>query len=101
MSYILDNNREIILLLNKNLSLIIQKYGNSHTIKNFKGRKAYIETSASDSGSNKDNTPKSKPNKNNSASDFTSAVANVKSKSPRDGSKGRKVNPLKKALFVK
>ena len=53
------------------------KYGNAHTIKTFKGRTAYIEASASDSGSNKDNTPKSKSSKNanpNTASDFSSAV---------------------------
>ena len=65
MSYILDSNREIILLLNKNLSLIIQKYGNNHTIKNFKGRTPYEEASASDSGSPKETTPKSKSKGNN------------------------------------
>ena len=83
MSYILDTNREIILLMNKNLGTLISKYGNAHTIKTFKGRTAYVEASASDSGSNKDNTPKSKSSKNtnNNANDFTSAVTNNKSSS--------------------
>jgi Sec-independent protein translocase protein TatA len=91
MSYILDGNREIILLLNKNLGTIIKKYGNAHTIKIFKERTAYVETSASDSGSNKDNTPKSKTNNANEASSFSAAVKNNKSSSQtRDGSKSRK-----------
>jgi len=75
MSYILDGNREVILLMNKNLGTIIKKYGNAHTVKIFKGRTAYVEASASDSGgSNKDNTPKSKSKNNNEASSFSAAV---------------------------
>ena len=75
MSYILDNNRDILLQINKNLSTIILKYGNSHTMKNFKGRTAYVEPSNSDSGSNKDSTtPVSKSGKGNAGTDFSSAV---------------------------
>ena len=75
ISYILDNNRDILLLLNKNLATIIKKYGNSHTIKTFKGRTAYIEQSNSDSGSNKETSPNSKTNKSaNNNNDFTMAV---------------------------
>jgi len=97
MSYILDGNREIILLLNKNLSPIIQKYGNAHTVKVFKGRTAYVEASASDSGSNKDNTPKSKSKTTTGANDFSAAVQNNKSNSQtRDGSKSRKNKVQKK-----
>jgi len=75
INYILDHNRDILLDLNKNLSIIINKYGNAHTIKTFKGRTAYVDQSNSDSGSNKDNTPKSKSAKSsNNNTDFSSAV---------------------------
>lgn len=68
--------------LNKNMNTIIVKYGNSHTIKTFKGRTAYVEQSNSDSGSNKDNTPKSKTAKSSgTASDFSSAVESTQNKS--------------------
>ena len=78
------------MLLNKNLGTIISKYGNAHTVKIFKGRTAYVEAS-SDSGSNKDNTPKSKSNNTNEASSFSAAVKNNKSSSQtREGSKSRK-----------
>lgn len=76
-NFILDNNREILLLINRHLNVIITKYGNSHTIKTFKGRTAYVDQSNSDSGSNKDNTPKSKSGKSsNNNTDFSSAVEN-------------------------
>lgn len=53
-----ENTREIMLLLNQNLSLIIKKYGNKHTLDNFKGRTPYVYPcdQNSDSGS-KENTP--------------------------------------------
>lgn len=77
INYILDNNRDILLIINRNLAIIIRKYGNSHTIKNFKGRTAYVEQSNSDSGSNKDQSPASKTNKSSSNNnDFTMAVEN-------------------------
>ena len=59
--------------MNKNLTLMIEKYGNKHTIENFKGRTAYVAKDIdSDSGSN--NTPKSKPNEKNKNNDFSSAL---------------------------
>jgi DNA replication protein DnaC len=42
ISYILDSSREMILLMNKSLPLMIKHYGNKHTIENFKGRTAYV-----------------------------------------------------------
>lgn len=75
MNYILDNNREILLHINQNLNTIVAKYGNAHTIRNFKGRTPHIDQSNSDSGSNKDNTPKSKSSKGQTNNaDFSSAV---------------------------
>ncbi len=60
INYILDNQREILLLINKNLNTIILKYCNDHTIKNFKGRTPYIESSPSSDKGSKEATPKSK-----------------------------------------
>lgn len=63
--------------MNQNLNTIIEKYGNAHTIRTFKGRTAHVDQSNSDSGSNKDNTPKSRTSKsNNNNVDFSSAVEN-------------------------
>ena len=42
LSFILENSREMILLMNHNLVVLVKKYGNKHTIDNFKGRTAYI-----------------------------------------------------------
>jgi hypothetical protein len=85
MSLILDDNREIILIMNKNLDVMIKKYGNKHTIENFKGRTAYIDASPRRSGSgsirNKDITPDSKnKGKASNADDFSSAMALSSSK---------------------
>jgi hypothetical protein len=44
MGYILDPHKEILMTMNKNLGIIIQKYGNKHTVQNFKGRTPHIET---------------------------------------------------------
>ena len=97
MNYILDNNRETLLLINKNLNIIITKYGNAHTIRNFKGRTPHIDQSNSDSGSNKDNTPKSKSSKsNNNNADFSSAVESQTKSQTRDGSNIRKSNRVSK-----
>ena len=74
ISCILDSSREMILLMNTNLVLLIQKYGNKHTVENFKGRTPYIQPNAdSDSGSN-NNTPKSKPAEKNKNNDFSTAI---------------------------
>ena len=40
---IVSNCKEIVLIMNLNLDIIIKKYGNDHTLKNFKGRTPYIE----------------------------------------------------------
>jgi len=74
VSYILDSSREMILLMNKSLPLMIKNYGNKHTIENFKGRTAYVQpnTERSSSGSG---SPKSKPNEKNKGTDFSSAFA--------------------------
>ena len=60
----MEDNREIILIMNKNLDIMIKKYGNKHTIENFKGRTAYCDESPKRSGSgsirHKDITPDSK-----------------------------------------
>jgi len=71
--------------MNKNLDVMIKKYGNKHTIENFKGRTAYSENSPKRSGSgsikNKDITPDSKSkSKASMADDFTSAMALSSSK---------------------
>ena len=83
--YILDNSRDILLLMNKNLHFFVANYGNDHTIKTFKGRTQYVEPSNSDSGSNKDNTPKSKPTRATNNLDFSSAVEGM-----NDGLKSKK-----------
>ena len=82
LAFILEDNREIVLIMNKNLDIMIEKYGNKHTIENFKGRTAYVESSPKRSGSGsmknaKDITPdsKSKNSKASIADDFSSAVA--------------------------
>lgn len=81
LAFILDENRDIILIMNKNLDIMIEKYGNKHTIDNFKGRTAYVEEKYERSGSgsrrNKDKTPdsKSKTSKASAADDFSSAIA--------------------------
>jgi hypothetical protein len=58
-----DDNRDIQLLMNKNLDIMITKYGNEHTIKNFKGRTPYC-AAESDSGDDqiKESTPTSNTN---------------------------------------
>ena len=62
--------------MNQNLDIMIEKYGNKHTIANFKGRTPYIEETenSSNGGGSKDTTPKSKPyTKSAESDDFTSA----------------------------
>lgn len=87
LGFILEDNREIILIMNKNLDVMIKKWGNKHTIDNFKGRTPYVENSPknhrSGSGSikNKDTTPDSKSKgKSSMADDFTSAIASASKK---------------------
>lgn len=85
MSFILDDNREIILIMNTNLDVMIKKYGNKHTIENFKGRTPYQDCSPRRGGSgstkHKDVTPDSKSKgKASMADDFSSAMALSSSK---------------------
>jgi hypothetical protein len=88
LGFILEDNREIILIMNKNLDVMVKKYGNKHTIENFKGRTPYVESSPKRSGSgstknnNKDTTPdsKSKNSKVSMADDFTSAMVSASKK---------------------
>jgi len=44
LSYVLDTSREIHLVINNNLDLMILKYGNKHHLENFKGRTPYIDS---------------------------------------------------------
>ena len=68
--------------MNENLHIMIKKYGNKHTIDNFKGRTPYIERPLSDNGNaesgrnSKDVTPSSNKSKNGTSKvdDFSSAV---------------------------
>lgn len=61
-------------MMNQNLDIMIEKYGNEHTIKNFKGRTAYC-AAESDSGDDqiKENTPTSTANngKSKAVEDFS------------------------------
>lgn len=73
LNCILDSSREMIVLMNTNLVLLIKKYGNKHTIENFKGRTPYVAPQESDD-SESNNTPKSKPMEKNKNDDFSSAM---------------------------
>lgn len=83
INLITDNSREILLLMNTNLALMITKYGNKHTIENFKGRTPYIDNNSD--GSSKGTTPKSKPdiNKKSANADFSSALIEHEDKPKR------------------
>lgn len=78
ISYILDPNKEMLNLMNKNLVIMIEKYGNKHALENFKGRTPYIEPNSAENS--KENTPKSKPTSSNKNTDFSSAIENSKAK---------------------
>ena len=75
LSYILDGAKDTLSIMNKNLAKIIFKYGNKHTMENFKGRTPYVDPNGSEGGDqSKDSTPKSKTATTNKGSDFTSAL---------------------------
>ena len=61
-------------MMNENLALMIAKYGNKHTLENFKGRTPYIDMNSE--GNSKEVTPKSKPDlrRQQTNTDFSSAV---------------------------
>lgn len=62
LNYILDGQKEMQRLMNKSIASMLHKYGNSHTVKNFKGRTAYTERHGSDNsyGEKGENTPSGK-----------------------------------------
>jgi hypothetical protein len=75
LGLVVDNTREIILLMNNHLSQTVLKYLNKHYLENFKGRTPYLDTNRdSDSGS-KETTPISAiPGaKGSNLTDFSSA----------------------------
>ena len=83
MSFILDPNKEILFTMNKNLSTIITKYGNDHTVKNFKGRTPHIEHEMLDTSArnSKDTTPQSNRSKRKGEpGDFSSAMNELSDK---------------------
>ena len=61
-------------MMNQNLALMILKYGNKHTLENFKGRTPFIDMNSE--GNSKEVTPKSKPDlrRQQTNTDFSSAV---------------------------
>ena len=62
--------------MNQNLGIYIEKYGNEHTIKNFKGRTPYCGDNKSDSDNEmiKERTPTSnKANQSKAVDDFSAA----------------------------
>lgn len=44
LNFILDPSREIHMVMNNNLALMIEKYMNQHSLTNFKGRTPYIDS---------------------------------------------------------
>ena len=85
MGYILDPHKEILMTMNKNLGIIIQKYGNKHTVQNFKGRTPHIENEQQGSSSargSKDTTPQSNRSKrkNGEPGDFSAAMNDLSDK---------------------
>ena len=50
IDFVVDDSKDIILILNQNLDIIIENYGNKHTLENFKGRTAYREANSDDGG---------------------------------------------------
>jgi len=73
LNFILDTNKEILCIMNANLDLMIHKWGNKHTLENFKGRTPYCDSEG-------EITPKSRSSSNNGNNDFTSAVNSSKKK---------------------
>lgn len=44
----LDTDKEIIITINQNLAIIIEHYGNKHLLENFKGRRAFGDSTSED-----------------------------------------------------
>ena len=71
LSFIVDHEREIIRMMNENLVIMVQKYGNTHTIENFKDRTPYVDSS--DDNESKETSPRSKQSKGSMNTDFSGA----------------------------
>lgn len=77
INILLDGNKDMLHMVNKNLVIFITKYGNKHYLENFKGRTPYLEPSSNENS--KDNTPKSNKSKSSKAkqtnnTDFSTAL---------------------------
>jgi hypothetical protein len=75
LSLVVDNTREIILLMNNNLSQTVLKYLNKHYLENFKGRTPYLDQNQNSSNGSKESTPISaiQGAKGGNVTDFSSA----------------------------
>ena len=70
LSLVTDADKDIQSIMNRHLALFVEKWGNKHTLENFKGRTAYQDSDG-------DATPQSRTSSNN-GTDFTSAVSSKK-----------------------
>ena len=43
LNFILDGEKKMQLLMNESLAKMLVKFGNTHTVKNFKGRTPHVE----------------------------------------------------------
>lgn len=60
ISYLVDDEKDLLIIITQNLDIFIQNYSNMHTLANFKGRTAYT-----DNNSEGDNSRKGSLNSNN------------------------------------
>ena len=58
LSFILDPSRDIMKKMNENLAVIVMKFGNAHTVENFKDRTPYVDSS--DDNGSKETSPRSR-----------------------------------------
>jgi hypothetical protein len=72
IGYLLDSDKDIIIAINQNLGSIIECYGNKHLLENFKGRRAYGDSTSEDEG------PSSRGGSTNSAQDISSSAKKQK-----------------------
>lgn len=86
ISLILDSDKEIMEIMNRNLSLFIEKWANKHTIDNFKGRTPYYDSEG-------ETTPQSRTSSNN-GDNFTSTVNKKKSTMYADEESTTKLTPI-------
>ncbi len=72
LSFIVENQRDLMELMNEHLVDIVSQYANKHAVENFKNRTPYVESS-SDNGS-KETTPRSRQSKTSNNTDFSAAL---------------------------